>query len=560
MQKEGEYHRLFEDLQKTLGKYPVIKLTGELNLTLPEIIAVGKQKPKVSFKLSNRIRSRIKAINRQMLKQVKTGVPVYGTTTSFGGQAGRVLNKANINVRLDKATKLSKAIVHVDVSTGPAVSKEITRAAMLIRLNMLLSGYSAVRLKTLEPVRDLINHDITPIVGQYGGLGASGDLAQNGRVVATLLHDNSTKVWNRQNRVVNAKSALKKAGIGPIELEPKEGLALVNGDNFSTAAAVLIVFELASLMLVNTAAASLVIQALKGSIRDYHPMLSKLRPHPGQTLTAEFLRTLLKGSKIAYQEMVGHKKREDGIEVQDPYSIRCLPQFYGPAWERIVEAWRTIKINANSISDNPLWTTPEMTTRGEKPYQWVSGGNFLAMHMSETLDSLRKIAIQIVKQNDRHMARLVHPKLNKGLPPNLSDISAISQCTFKGLQTQMGMYEVYASLLASPVSTAFGVHEELNQDITSHAFTSAIMTWEVLKLTKYAVATSLISSCQAIDQRGGPNLLSPLTKPMYEWVRKSVPYIKKEQPLGHYVEGVASRLQDEQLVKRYLDVIRNAKK
>jgi phenylalanine ammonia-lyase len=251
----------------------------------------------------------------------------------------------------------------------------------------------------------------------------------------------------------------------------------------------------------------------------------------------------------------GHIPREAGEIIQDPYSIRCLPQYYGPGWETISQAWKTIEINANSVSDNPLWTTPSYTTEKEEPYKWVSGGNFLAMHMSDTLDKLRKVAIHIVKQNDRHLARLIHPQMNNGLPANLSDAKDISQCTFKGVQTQMGMYEVYASALAVPISTAFGVHEELNQDITSHAMTSARLTLEVLDITKYAIASNFIAAAQAIDLRGGPELVSPVTKNLYTWLREQVPYTNKSQPLGNYVETIAANLSDTRLTAFILPLV-----
>jgi histidine ammonia-lyase len=202
-----------------------------------------------------------------------------------------------------------------------------------------------------------------------------------------------------------------------------------------------------------------------------------------------------------------------------------------------------------------LWVTPESVTENEEPYQWISGGNFLAMHMAESLDRIRKILLHIVKQNDRHLARLVHPLFNRGLPANLSDKNAVSQATFKGLQTQMGMFEVYSSLLVYPASTAFGTHEEFNQDITSHAPASSILARELMQIAKLATATNFIAACQAIDLRGGSKLLSPATKYLYDWLRQYVPYIKKEQPLGHYVEKVAGHLTDNEFLGKVVSVI-----
>ncbi len=533
------FDKLLRDYSESLGNGKTVYLTASRNLTIPEIIRVARYDTKVAFRIPKSHRDKFKLLRKHIISQVKSGVPIYGTTTSYGGRASVVLNKGDEVRRLDNATRLSDAIIHVDVSTGPAIPKEVVRGAMLIRINMLLSGHSGIRYKNLQALKELLNKNITPVVGRFGTLGASGDLAPNGRVLSCLLHNESTYVWDKDGKKRLAKIVLDEAGIKPITLLPKEGLALVNGDNFSTSAGILILHELISLMLINTVAASLNIEALKGSTRNFHPLLSELRPHPGQELEARLLRTLLTGSKLALQELKGFTLRESGASVQDPYSIRCLPQYYGPDWEAISEIWKSLQLNANSVSDNPLWTTPEYTVRGEKPYQWVSGGNFLAMYMAEAIDRMRKIMVHVVKQIDRHLARLVHPEFNNGLPANLSDKSALSQSTFKGLQTQMGMYEVYSMLLANPVTTMFGIHEEFNQDITTHSFTSAILAWDLLKITKLAIATDLICSCQAIDLRGGPKLLSRSTRPLYEWVRSNVPYIKKEQPLGHYVEKLS---------------------
>lgn len=532
------------NINKKLKKIDHVQINGLQNLSLEQIISVARKWTPVSIELSPEANSRQKSVIDSLNSQIKAGVPIYGVSASYGAQAGHHVNQGEDETRWQKSKLLSDSIVHVDVSTGDALPIDVTRAAMLIRVNMLAPGYSAIRTSSLQLIVDLLNHKITPVVGRYGTLGASGDLAQNGRVLSVIRQLNNVEVIDSKGNKKPASEALSQIGLKPLDLMPKEGLALVNGDNFSTGATALITYDISRLFQLNLETAALSIQALKGSDRDFHPLISHVRPHPGQIYVADKLRELLQGSQLANQELKGHKPRQNGDSVQDPYSIRCMPQYYGPDLERLDQIFKTIEINANSVSDNPLWTTPETATEGEDPYQWVSGGNFLAMHMSEALDSLRKFGIHIVKQNDRHLNRLVNPKLNNGLSANLSDPEAISQCTFKGLQTQMGMYEVYASVLASPVNTAFGIHEELNQDLTSHALTSAIMTWKVIDLVKLSMATNLIASCQAIDLRGGPDLLSPSTKSLYSFVRTHVPYIKQEQPLGHLVELLSTKLMD----------------
>ncbi len=548
---------LFDDVAGVMSQDGDVKLSGKQDLDLTSVLNIALNNSKVVFEIPEGIKRRNERIILEKFKQIKEGVPIYGTTTSYGGRAGVVLNIGSAEMRLKKATELSESIVHVDVSTGPKIPKEIVRAALLIRMNMLLPGYSGIRTEVLEVLRQMLNEDVTPLVGGYGSVGASGDLAQNGRIVSALLQLPSVKVWNKKGKVDGVRKVLHKLGIQPIKLEAKEGLALVNGDNFSSAACLIVVYETIKLLLLDLSCSALVIQALKGSMRNFHPLISAIRPHPGQAFTADLLIKLLDESKLAKQDLRNPVPLDKDELVQDPYSIRCLPQFFGPDWEALGSIWQTLKININSVSDNPVWTTPEHIVPGEEPYQWVSGGNFMAMNMSESLDRVRKILSHIIKLNDRHLARLVHPKFNKGLPANLSDKDAKSQAVFKGLQTQMGMFDVYSSLLLTPASTAFGTHEEFNQDITSHAPSSAILARELLNVAKLSVSTNLIAVCQAIDLRGGRDLLSPTTKPVYDWVRKQVRYINKAQPLGYLVEKVANNLNANDLAKELFTNLQN---
>jgi histidine ammonia-lyase len=525
-----------------------VHLTGT-SLTIPEIVAVARRNEPVDFTPDATILKRIQKTHEMMIQNVEDGIPIYGCNTGYGAQASHVLNKGSKAERLGFAKKISEAIAHIDVSVGPVFSKEIVRSAMLIRINMLMQGVSAIKLEDLDIYRKMLNNQITPIVNQYGGIGASGDLAHNCRVLNAARQMKGTKVWDKKGRVRNAKSALSECNIKALDLDPKAGLGFVNGDNFSTAAATMLTVDTLRLLLISNCVGAMAIEALKGTDRSFHPMLSELRPHKGQKEASAMYRYLLKDSQLAYQEMKGHKERSVGIKVQDGYSLRCLSQYHAVNFEKIKSALDTITINANSVSDNPLWVPPHYAQKGEDPWQWVSGGNFIAMHMVEVIDGIRKTLTQIVKLNDRHLARLVNPHENNGLPANLSDKKALSQCAFKGTQIQSGMFDVYSMLLSIPVSTFFGVHEEANQDITSHALTSGILGLENLKIARYSTAQNLIAVVQAIDIRGGVEKLSPKTKPLYEFVRKHVRYVKKERPLHNEIEYIYQTILSGELMK-----------
>ena len=520
-----------------------VVLTGS-SLTLPQIVAVARYNAEVEFTDNPEILNRIKIAHNKMLEQVKEGIPIYGCNTGYGARASRVVTNGTAEKRIQMAREVSEGIAHIDVSVGPVFEKDIIRAAMLIRINMLMQGVSAVKIEDLEIYRRMLNSRITPVVNQYGGIGASGDLAHNCRVLSAARQLKGTLVWDDKGNMREAKDVLKEAGIPALILDPKAGLGLVNGDNFSTALASLLAYDTLQALILSSVLGAMVIEVLKGTDRSFHPLLAGVRPHQGQREVADIYRYLLKGSKLAYQEMTGHKRRPKGIKVQDAYSLRCISQYHGVNFEKIKQIIEVIRLNANSVSDNPLWVPEEYTTENEKPWQWVSGGNFIAMHMVEAMDSLRKIMTQIVKLNDRHLARMVNPNENNRLPANLSDNSAITHCTFKGIQIQSGMFDVYSSLLSIPVSTFFGVHEEGNQDITSHALTSGIFGIDNLRLVRYSISQSLVAVAQAVDLRGGGKKLSPKTRPVYEFIREKIKYVEKERPLHNDIKYIFESLLD----------------
>ncbi len=523
-------------IDSKLSKKPQSVVIDGSSLELEHILSVGRENTDVQFTADPDVLKRVQTTYEAMMTDVQNGVPIYGCNTGYGAQASHVVNKGLKKKRVEIAKKISEGITHIDVAVGPEFKKEIVRGAMLIRINMLLNGVSAVKLDDLNIFRQMLNKQVTPIINMYGGIGASGDLAHNARVLNAARRIKGTLASNAKGQVLEAQKAMIEAGIKQLTLDPKAGLGLVNGDNFSTSVATFLATDTIRALLLMHVLAAMVIEVLRGTDRSFHPLVAHVRPHEGQRETADMMRDLLEGSKLAYQEMRGHKKRPTGVKVQDGYSLRGIAQYLGVDVAKMKGILDTIEINANSVSDNPLWVLPEYATKGEKPYQWVSGANFIAMHMVDVLDDTRKVMTHIVKLCDRHVARLVNTHESNGLPPNLSDKAAITQCAFKGVQIQSGMLDVYSSLLSVPVSTFFGVHEEGNQDITSHALTSGMIGMENLRLTHYALAQTLMAVCQAVDLRGGADKLSEKTRPVYRFVRSKIAYVKEERPLHNEIE------------------------
>lgn len=544
-----------QNLHKTPQKVTLDGTSLELN----EVLATARNDAQVSLTTDKVVRDRISKCYEVMMSQVEQGIPIYGCNTGYGERASVVLNSGSPEERVALARSISEGIAHIDVSTGPRFSSEVTRAAMVIRVNMLMSGVSGVKIQDLELYTQMLNAGVTPIVNQYGGIGASGDLAHNCRILSAARQLPGTLVMTKDGEVGEAQHILPRYGLKPLLLDPKAGLGFVNGDNYSSGLAVLLAHDTLHALLLSFVVGAQIIELLMGTDRSFHPLLAEVRPHQGQKEVSAIFRHLLSGSKLAFQEMSGHVLRKPGLKVQDGYSLRCLSQFHAVNVEKMKHNLETIHININSVSDNPLWVTPEVATEGEDPWQWVSGGNFIAMHMVEVMDSLRKTLTQITKLNDRHLGRLVSPIHNNGLPANLSDKSALTQCAFKGIQIQSGMYEVYSSLLSMPVSTFFGVHEEGNQDITSHALTSGILGLENLRITRYSLAQQMLAAHQAVMLRGGSELLSPASQQLFEFVHQKVRYVEQERPLHNEIETLYSAIESNEITDLLHSILADVK-
>jgi phenylalanine ammonia-lyase len=516
-------------------------------LTIRDVIAVARGRSEVAIATSPALRERVAKCHQVMMDNIQDGVPVYGCNTAYGARASLAFTEGSLSQRDWCARAISEAIAAIDVSVGPAFEQDIVRAGMLIRIQMLLGGFSGVKLADLELFGQLLNSSWTPLVNQYGGVGASGDLAHNARVLSVMRNLPGAMVIDGSGSQREASMVFPELGIPALQLDPKAGLAFCNGDNFSTGIGILLAVDTLRLLMLVFASSAMTVEVLLGSDRSFHPMLGRVRPHPGQIEAAYLLRELLAGSQLATQEMQGFVPRPQGVSVQDGYSLRALPQFLAVAIEQLQRAFDVLSRNANSVSDNPLWVPPEFTVEGETPWQWVSGANFLAMHVAEVIDGLRKSMTQLVKLCDRHLARIVNPDLNNGLPANLSGSLAVTTCSFKGVQIQAGMFDVYSQILSIPVTTLFGVHEEGNQDITTHAITSGILAAENLRIARYSVAQNFLSIAQAVDLRGGPEYLAPRTRPIYEFIRSRCEHVNYERPLHQDIEIIYRAIVSDEL-------------
>src|SRR6185437_6907164 len=301
------------------------------------------------------------------------------------------------------------------------LSREVVRAMMLIRANVLAMGFSGIRPLVADRLFDLLNHGVTPVVPSQGSVGASGDLAPLAHVALVLIGEGDAEL---DGAIMPGAEALRRAGIEPIDLHPKEGISLINGTQAMLAVGCLEVEAAQILTDTAEAAGAMTLDALRGTPRAFDPRIHDARPHPGQQESASRLRRMLEGSEIR-QSHIGCRR------VQDAYSLRCMPQVHGPVRDALAEARRVFDVELNSATDNPLVFGEEI----------ISGGNFHGESLAFQLDFLAIALTALAGISERRIDRLVNPALNEELPPFLAGHA--------GLESGLMMAQVTAASLVA---------------------------------------------------------------------------------------------------------------
>lgn len=340
---------------------------------------------------------RVEAAAAIVAKAAQAAAPVYGINTGFGKLASK-------RIPADQTALLQRnLIVSHCCGVGPATPEPIVRLMIALKIVSLGRGASGVRREVIEQLQAMLAQNVYPLLPQQGSVGASGDLAPLAHMTAVMIGEGQAIV---DGKIVSGSEALAAAGLAPLTLGPKEGLALINGTQFSTAyaiAGVLRAFRLARAALVTGA---LSVDAAMASTAPFRSEIQALRGHPGQIAAAATLTALLDGSDIRLSHLEGDER------VQDPYCLRCQPQVAGAALDLIMQAARTLIVEANAVTDNPL----VLVNTGEI----VSGGNFHAEPVAFTADTIALALSEIGAISERRIATLVDPALNFGLPPFLT--------------------------------------------------------------------------------------------------------------------------------------------
>lgn len=454
-------------------------------------------------------------------KLAQADAPTYGINTGFG-----TLSEVRIDKK-DLKTLQRNLIVSHAVGVGAPMSIPEARSMLLLRANVLAKGHSGVRRSTLELVLEMLNRGVTPVVPERGSVGASGDLAPLAHLTLVLIGEGEAFVNGER---MPGAAALKKVGLEPIELEAKEGLTLVNGTQAMCAVgglALMRAFELAELYDV---AGAMTVEALLGSHKPFLPEVHVVRPHDGQRRVAEHLRSLLEASELV-------ASHANCTKVQDPYSLRCMPQVHGAARDGLSFSRRTLDVEINAATDNPL----VFSDSG----QVISAGNFHGQPISLALDVLAMSLTQLMSISERRVEQLVNPMLS-GLPPFLAKDPGLNS-GFMIAQVTAAALVVESRILSHPASVDSIPSSAGREDHVSMGMTAALKARSVVEHATQSLAIELLSAAQGLDFRAPLKAgRGPLAA--HTLIRSVVPHHDRDRELHRDVAAVAKLIDSGELL------------
>ncbi|HET7219398.1 MAG TPA: histidine ammonia-lyase [Vicinamibacterales bacterium] len=489
----------------------MIQLDGQ-SLTLDALLAIADEYVPVA--LTDEAAARVDRARDVVDRQALGDTPIYGINTGFGALAETAIPRDAL-----RALQVNLLRSHA-AGVGEPLPVRAVRAAMALRANVLAKGFSGIRRSTLERLLDLLNRRVHPRVPSRGSVGASGDLAPLAHLSLVLIGEGDAWVGD-DAALRTGRDALAAAGLAPVALGPKEGLALINGTQPSTAVAALAVAGAERLARAADIAAALSIDALRGSMRPFDSRIHEARPFPGQSASAANIRTLLADSAI--NESHAHCGR-----VQDAYSLRCAAQVHGAARDAFSFARQQLVTEANAATDNPMVFSADGDI--------VSGGNFHGAPVAIAADVIVLGLAQLATISERRSDRLVNPALSD-LPPFLTSES--------GLQSGYMMAQVTAAALASEIKTLAHpasvdtIPTSANrEDHVSMSMGAALKASRALDLATRIVAVEMLCACQGIDLLA-PLTTSPALARVHARVRNVVPPLAGDRPPAPDIETIA---------------------
>lgn len=459
---------------------------------------------------------------RDLVDRIAAGdEPAYGINTGFGTLA---------EVRIDKKDlrELQRnLIVSHAAGVGAPLSIPEARSLLLLRCNVLSKGYSGVRPATLQLGLEMLNRGLTPVVPERGSVGASGDLAPLAHLALVFIGEG--EAWFDGERLPG-HVALGKAGLAPVVLEAKEGLTLVNGTQAMCAVGVPALLRAEELGELFDLAGAMTIEGMLGSHKPFLAQVYAVRPHPGHGAVSTHLRALLAGSELV-------ESHAHCAKVQDPYSMRCIPQVHGAAREAFGFARRILEIEVNAGTDNPLVFADTQ--------ELVSAGNFHGQPVSLALDVLALGLTQLASISERRVEQLVNPSLS-GLPPFLARNSGLNS-GFMIAQVTSAALVAESRILCHPASVDSIPSSAGREDHVSMGMTAALKARQVAEHVRHCLAIELLVACQALDLRL-PLKAGRGVRAAHELVRTRVPTMERDRELHKDIAAVAALIDSGELL------------
>ncbi|WGV26193.1 HAL/PAL/TAL family ammonia-lyase [Halotia branconii] len=521
-------------------------IIGDRSLTIDEVASVARYGTRASLTENADIIKGVQASCDYINNAVATGQPIYGVTSGFGGMAHVVVSR-------EQAAELQTNLIwFLKSGAGRRLPLADVRAAMLLRANSHLYGASGIRLELIQRLETFLNAGVTPHVYEFGSIGASGDLVPLSYITGALIGLDSSFSVDFNGKEMDAPTALRQLGLPQLQLQPKEGLAMMNGTSVMTGIAANCVYDARVLLALAMGVHALAIQGLCGTNQSFHPFIHQRKPHPGQLWTANQMFSLLQGSHLIRDELDGKHEYRGQELIQDRYSLRCLPQYIGPIVDGVLQITKQIEVEMNSVTDNPL-----IDVENQASYH---GGNFLGQYVGMGMDHLRYYIGLLAKHIDVQIALLVSPEFSNGLPPSLvGNPERKVNMGLKGLQISGNSIMPLLTFYGNSLADRFPTHaEQFNQNINSQGYISATLARRSLDIFQNYLAIALMFGVQAVDLRtykmaghyDARQCLSPATVKLYTAVRQVIgqppssirPYIwnDNEQSLDQHIAQIST--------------------
>lgn len=491
------------------------------SLSLEDVrqVALG---PETEVGLSEEAVARMADSRALIERLVSSGEPVYGVTTGFG-------RLADVTIPPDDRTTLQHNLVRSHASgMGDAMDREAVRALMVLRANALARGHSGCRVVLVERLLELLNSGIHPRVPEFGSVGASGDLAPLAHVALALIGEGPAEKGGTESPV---QGLLADAGIEPVTLGSKEGLALINGTQATTGLGILALLAAERALETAEVAGAMSLDALLGTPEAFREEIQDARPHAGQARSAARLRALLAGSQIR------ESHREGDPRVQDAYSLRCMPQVHGAAREALAYVRGILETEANSATDNPL-VFPEAGVV-------VSGGNFHAQVVSQALDLLAIAVADLAAISERRVERLLNPDLSMGLPAFLTSHAGL-ESGFMIVQVTAVDLLAEMRILSHPASVDSVTTSANQEDHVSMGLAAARKARRSVACLQKVLATELMCAAQGIEFRRPLRSSDPIEK-AHARIRLDVPKLEGDRVLGPDLDALTDLIRSGEL-------------